>query len=50
MCLSQATLLSGYRIDGAEDMVVLAAKAGSVKQGQQKPDPSEFRKEVKEEN
>ena len=30
--------------------MVLAARAGSVKQGKQKPDSSEFRKEVKEEN
>ena len=50
MCHSQTTLLSGYCIDSAEVVVVLAAKAGSVKQGEQKPDPSEFRKEVKVEN
>lgn len=50
MCLSQVTLLSGYRIDSVEGVVVLAATAGSVKQGEQKPDPSKFRKEVKEEN
>ena len=50
MCLSQATLLSGYRIDSVEGVVVMAATAGSVKQGEQKPDPSKFRKEVKEEN
>ena len=50
MCLSQATLLCGYRIDSVEGVVVLAATAGSVKQGEQKPDPSKFRKEVKEEN
>lgn len=50
VCHSQATLLSGYCIDSAEVVVVLAAKAGSVKQGEQKPDPSEFRKEIKVEN
>ena len=50
LCHSRVTLLSGRCTGNAEVIVVLAARAGSVKQGKQKPDSSEFRKEVKEEN
>lgn len=49
MCHCQVTL-NGHCTDSAEVVVVLAAKAGSVKPGEQKPEASKFRKEVKEEN
>lgn len=49
MCHCQVTL-NGHCTDSAEVVVVLAAQAGSVKPGEQKPEASKFRKEVKEEN
>ena len=49
VCHCQVTL-NGHCTDSAEVVVVLAAQAGSVKPGEQKPEASKFRKEVKEEN